>query len=30
MEFNDYITKIRDFASKDLNCYIPEPNEEIK
>jgi len=30
MEFNDYITKIRDFASSVLNCYIPEPNEELK
>jgi hypothetical protein len=29
-EFKDYIEDIRDFASKELNCYIPEPNEDIK
>jgi hypothetical protein len=25
-----YLDKIRDFASKEFNCYIPEPNEELK
>lgn len=26
-EFEDYMTKVREFASIELSCYIPEPNE---
>ena len=27
-EFEDYLSKIREFASTNLDCYIPTPNEE--
>jgi hypothetical protein len=30
LEMMQYLDKIRDFASKEFNCYIPEPNEELK
>ena len=27
VEMEDYLSKIRIWASQELNCYIPEPNE---
>lgn len=27
VEFEDYLSKIRIWASKELACYVPEPNE---
>jgi len=27
VEMEDYLSKIREFASMELNCYVPEPNE---
>jgi hypothetical protein len=27
IEFEEYLTKIREWTSRVLNCYIPEPNE---
>jgi hypothetical protein len=27
VEFEEYASEIRQWASRDLNCYIPEPNE---
>jgi hypothetical protein len=29
MEFEEYLSKIRIFASKELSIYIPDPNEAI-
>lgn len=29
-EFATYVNAIRDWASEDLNSYIPEPNEQIE
>jgi len=26
-EFEEYLSDIREWASVELNCYIPEPNE---
>lgn len=26
-EFNDYISTVRNFASRDFGCYIPSPGE---
>ena len=26
-EFEDYLRNIREWASSELNCFIPEPNE---
>lgn len=28
--FEEYMTKVREFASADMGLYIPEPNEDIK
>jgi dihydroorotate dehydrogenase len=28
-EFEDYMTKVREWASIELGCWIPEPNEEL-
>ena len=28
-EFVDYLNNVRDFASQELNCYIPSPGEYI-
>lgn len=28
VEFEDYVTQIKQFASIDLNIYIPDPNDE--
>ena len=28
-EFEAYMTKVREFASIELSCWIPEPNEQI-
>jgi len=28
--FSKYVEDIRNFMSAEFNCYIPEPNEEIK
>lgn len=28
-EFEDFMTKVRQWASLELSCWIPEPNEEI-
>lgn len=30
IEFEDYLSKIRVFASLELGIFIPEPNEEIR
>lgn len=27
VEFENYMTNIREWASREMNCYIPEPNE---
>jgi hypothetical protein len=27
LEMEDYLSKVREFASMELGCYIPEPNE---
>lgn len=27
VEFEEYVAKCRDWAGKELNCYVPEPNE---
>ena len=27
VDFEDYLSKIRMWASQELNCWIPEPNE---
>jgi len=27
LEFEDYMSKIRMFASQELGCYLPQPNE---
>lgn len=29
-EFSDYVNTIRDWAAKEFQMYIPEPNEEVK
>lgn len=29
VEFEEYLTKIREWASIDLGCYIPLPNEAV-
>ena len=29
-EMNEFIEKIRDWASLELYCYIPDPNEVVK
>jgi len=29
MDFEDYLTKIRAWASQYLECIIPEPNEQL-
>lgn len=28
-EFEDYMTKVREFASIVMGCWIPEPNEQL-
>lgn len=28
-EFEDYLTKIREWASIELSCWVPEPNEQL-
>jgi hypothetical protein len=27
LEMEDYLARVREFASMELGCYIPEPNE---
>lgn len=28
--FEDYMTKVREWASIDIGCWIPEPNESLE
>lgn len=28
-EFEEYMSKIRQWSSEELNCYLPTPNENV-